>query len=125
MLPTTLWELPSEDEQVQRELEEELGINSIISQILINRNIRTPSEARKFLYPSLKDLHNPFLMKDIDKGTDRLIRALSKGERISVYGDYDADGITSVAVLVKFLSNIHDNITYYIPDKVGSSHVVL
>jgi single-stranded-DNA-specific exonuclease len=122
MLPTTQWKLPEADRKAQRLLEDELGVNSIISQILVNRHILTPDDAHKFLHPSLKDLHNPFLMKDIEEGVDRVIQAISSGERIAVYGDYDADGITSVAVLVKFLSRIHSGITYYIPDRIREGY---
>lgn len=122
MLPTTQWKLPDADRKAQRLLEAELGVNSIISQILVNRHILTPDDANKFLNPSLKDLHNPFLMKDIAKGVDRVIQAISSGERIAVYGDYDADGITSVAVLVKFLSQIHGNVSYYIPDRIKEGY---
>ena len=122
MLPTTRWEFPDIDTERQHVLEKEVGVKPVISRILINRHIEDPDDAKKFLHPSLKDLHNPFLMKDVDKGVDRVIKAISTGERIVVYGDYDADGITAVVVLVKFLKSIHENITYYIPDRIKEGY---
>jgi len=122
MLPITEWKLPGEDSRAQRVLQETLGVQAIISKILVNRDIADPEEAKKFLYPALKDLHNPFLMKDIDKGVDRVIDAIFKHERIAVFGDYDADGITSVVALIKFFESFPSNITYYIPDRLDEGY---
>jgi single-stranded-DNA-specific exonuclease len=122
MLPTTHWILPDTNEGVQSLLARELGINPIIAKILINRGVTTPDDAKKFLFPSLEHLHNPFLMKDMSEGVDRLIEAIFKKESIVVYGDYDADGITSTVILVKFLSEINDRITYYIPERIEEGY---
>ncbi|HEU19564.1 MAG TPA: single-stranded-DNA-specific exonuclease RecJ [Deltaproteobacteria bacterium] len=122
MLPRTIWKLPDKDIQTHHDLAREFGLKPIVSRILINRNITDPGDAHHFLYPSLKDLHNPFLMKDIEKGVERLIEAIYKGERIAVYGDYDADGITSIVVLVKFLQDIKQRVTYYIPDRIKEGY---
>jgi len=108
--------------QVRHTLEEALQVKPVISQILLNREIADPEEAWQFLHPALKDLHNPFLMKDIEKGVDRLIKAIFGNERIAIYGDYDADGITSVVVLVKFISQFYNNITHYIPDRIKEGY---
>jgi single-stranded-DNA-specific exonuclease len=94
--------MPDGNEEERNLLVRELGIHWIISSILTGRHILTPDEARKYLYPSLHDLHNPFLMKDMLPGGDRMISAVYRKEKVVVYGDYDADGITSVAVLVNF-----------------------
>ncbi len=122
MLPTTHWILPDTNEGVQSLLARELGINPIIAKILINRGVTTPDDAKKFLFPSLEHLHNPFLMKDMNEGVDRLIEAIFKKESVVVYGDYDADGITSTVILVKFLSEINDRITYYIPERIEEGY---
>ncbi|MCD6487518.1 MAG: single-stranded-DNA-specific exonuclease RecJ [Syntrophobacterales bacterium] len=122
MLPITLWKFPGTDTEAQSLLTEELEINPVVSQILINRGITTADEAKKFLFPSLKQLHNPLLMKDMGKGVDRLIAAISGKEKIIVYGDYDADGITSTTILVKFLREIHDDVTYYIPGRIEEGY---
>lgn len=100
----------------------ELGLNPLISRILIKRNISTVDDVKKYLSPSLNDLHNPFHMKDMQEGVDRLIKAIYDREKVLIYGDYDADGITSVALLVKFLKKIHDDVTYYIPDRIGEGY---
>lgn len=122
MLPTTRWKFPDTQEEAESLIARELGINPIISQILYNRGITTPDTAKKFLFPSLEHLHNPFLMKDMHKGVDRLIRAIFNKEKIMVYGDYDADGITSTAILVKFLRGIDARTEYYIPGRVEEGY---
>ncbi|MDD5722474.1 MAG: single-stranded-DNA-specific exonuclease RecJ [Syntrophales bacterium] len=122
MLPITRWKLPYTNKGAQSLLALELGIAPLISQILINRGITAPDDAKRFLFPSLEHLHNPFLMKDMEKGVDRLIQAIQERERIVIYGDYDADGITSTVILVKFLREIHDRTTYYIPERVKEGY---
>jgi len=122
ILPATHWRLPEANERVQNSLLTELGINPVISQILINRNILNVSDAKRFLSPSLNDLHSPLLMKDMQEGVDRLIKAIYGHEKVMIYGDYDADGITSVALLVKFLREINDDVGYYIPDRISEGY---
>jgi single-stranded-DNA-specific exonuclease len=122
MLPITHWRIHEPSEEIRSRLVEELGIHPVIAQILINRQIRNPEEARRYLYPSLKDLHNPFLMKDMQKGVDRVIRSIDQGEKVAVFGDYDIDGITSVAILYRFLSQIHEGTVHYIPDRVDEGY---
>ena len=114
--------MPDGNKEAQHLLVRELGIHWIISSILTGRDIRTPDDARKYLYPSLHDLHNPFLMKDMLSGVNRLISAVHKKEKVVVYGDYDADGITSVALLVKFLREIQVDVNYYIPNRIEEGY---
>lgn len=121
-LPTTRWLVCNGDEETRELLTRELGINPIVSQILTSRNIRTTDEAKKYLSPSLHDLHNPFLMKDIQEGVHRLIKAIYAGEKIAIYGDYDADGVTSVVVLLKFLQEINVPAVYYIPNRITDGY---
>lgn len=118
-LPTTRWLACSADEETQELLARELGINPIVSQILTSRNILNIDKAKKYLSPSLHDLHNPFLMKDIHEGVHRLIKAVYLGEKIAVYGDYDADGVTSVVALLKFFHEIGLTADFYIPDRIN------
>ena len=124
MLPITHWKFPNTNAvPTSRDLlAGELEISPIVSQILINRGITTPDDAKKFLFPSLEQLHNPFLMKDMERGVDRIVEAISRKEKMVVYGDYDADGITSTVILVKFLREIHDNTTYYIPERIEEGY---
>lgn len=103
-------------------LARELSIHRIVSRILTSRQIMTPDDANRYLYPSLHNLHNPLLMKDMQKGVQRLIKAINDHEKIVIYGDYDADGVTSVAVLMKFLSAIVNTVSYYIPDRIEEGY---
>ncbi len=122
MLPTTCWKESHADSEIQETLAKELGIHPILSRILLNRNITTTKEAKKFLFPSLRDLHNPFLMKDMTEGVERVIKALREGEKVVIYGDYDADGITSTVLLVKFLRFLGVPTSYYIPDRIREGY---
>ncbi len=121
-LPTTQWRIAEDNTFVADRLMRELGISPIISKILTSRDISNADDAKRYLKPSLQDIHNPFLMKDMKAGVQRLIRALYNREKIVVYGDYDADGITSVVVLLKFLREISPDISYYIPDRIAEGY---
>ncbi len=94
-----------------------LNVNMVIASLLVQRGIKTFSEARSFFRPKLSDLHDPFLMKDMDKAVDRLQRAIERQEKVLVYGDYDVDGTTSVALMYLFLKDYLKQIDYYIPDR--------
>ncbi len=122
MLPTTRWKLSEVKEDIRALFAEEFKLNPIVSQILVNRGITDLETARRFLNPSLHDLHSPFLMKDMKEGVARLIRAVQGGEKVAIYGDYDADGITSLAILYRFLREIHESVMYYIPDRVDEGY---
>lgn len=105
-----------EIEDVER-LAGELGVDRVIATLLVERGVRTFEEARRFFRPSLEHLHDPFLMKDMEKAVERIERALRAKERIMVYGDYDVDGTSAVAVVYGFLHSLTDNIDFYIPDR--------
>jgi len=94
-----------------------LNVDMAIANLLIQRGIKTFSEARSFFRPKLSDLHNPFLMKDMDKAVARIKKAIDIDEKIMIYGDYDVDGTTSVALMYSFLKSRLTNIEYYIPDR--------
>ena len=94
-----------------------LDIDIAIANLLVQRGIKTYSEARSFFRPKLSDLHDPFLMKDMDKAVARIKKAIENSEKVMVYGDYDVDGTTSVALMYSFLCNRLTNIDYYIPDR--------
>lgn len=98
-------------------LAEETHLHPSLAKLLIERGLTTGSEVRKFFRPQLSDLHDPFLMDDMSKAVDRLNRALGHKERILVYGDYDVDGCTAVALVYKFISQYYSNIDTYIPDR--------
>ena len=113
-----------EDLKAANELGEKLSINSVLAQLLIRRGITTESAAKRFFRPQLADLINPFLMKDMDVAVDRLNDAMGRKERILVYGDYDVDGCTAVALVYKFLQQFYSNIDYYIPDRYDEGYGV-
>lgn len=100
------------------ELEKRVGLHPLVCQILSNRGFKSAEEVEKFLNPSLADLHDPFMMKDMEKAVDRLIQALREREKIVIYGDYDVDGITSISLLVRYLSQLGANVGYYIPHRM-------
>jgi len=112
----------------QRKAAEELGtklaISPALAGILLRRGISTESAAKRFFRPQLSDLNNPFLMKDMDVAVDRLNDAMGRKERIMVYGDYDVDGCTAVALVYKFLQQFYSNIDYYIPDRYDEGYGV-
>lgn len=112
------------ESQAAKELGEKLNINPVLAQLLIRRGIHTESAAKRFFRPQLADLINPFLMKDMDVAVDRLNDAMGRKERILVYGDYDVDGCTAVALVYKFLQQFYSNIDYYIPDRYDEGYGV-
>lgn len=101
----------------QAELAREVGIHPALGKLLFDRDIRTVQQARHFFRPQLTELHDPFLMNDMQVAVDRLNLAMGRKERIMVYGDYDVDGCTAVALVYKFLQQYYSNIDYYIPDR--------
>ncbi len=113
-------ELSEEEQRLCEQLSKQLHISRLCAQMLVDRGITTDEQARTYIRPSLNQLHNPFLMRDMDKAVERLHRALTTNETILVYGDYDVDGTTSVALVYSFLSTLnstHATLHYYIPDR--------
>jgi single-stranded-DNA-specific exonuclease RecJ len=107
------------DKQLVKSLSESLGIDEILATLLVQRGITNYEEAKDFFRPSLEHLHDPFLMKDMDKAVDRLQKAMNDGEKILIYGDYDVDGTTAVALIYTYLKNFVNKkkIEFYIPDR--------
>lgn len=119
------YETPSSEQQkVAKELADKLNIHPVLGQLLLQRGITTESAAKRFFRPQLADLINPFLMKDMDVAVDRLNDAMGRKERILVYGDYDVDGCTAVALVYRFLQQFYSNIDYYIPDRYDEGYGV-
>ncbi|MBO5314550.1 MAG: single-stranded-DNA-specific exonuclease RecJ [Prevotella sp.] len=113
-----------EQRKASEDLGLKLGISPTLASILIKREINTESAAKRFFRPQLNDLINPFLMKDMDIAVDRLNDAMGRKERIMVYGDYDVDGCTAVALVYKFLQQFYSNIDYYIPNRYEEGYGV-
>ena len=105
-------------------LAKEIGISPILCRLLLQRGITSAGEAKRFFRPQLNELHDPFLMKDMSLAVERLNKAMGRKERIMVYGDYDVDGTTAVALVYKFLQQFYSNIDYYIPDRYNEGYGV-
>ena len=110
------------EEDAAQTLAHKLNIAPVLARLLLRRGITTESAAKRFFRPQLTDLINPFLMKDMDLAVDRLNDAIGRKERILVYGDYDVDGCTAVALVYKFLQQFYSNIDYYIPDRYDEGY---
>ena len=124
---TNKWKLKTlthEQEKIKDELAAELSINPILSKLLVDRNILSFDDARNFFRPKLEHLHDPFLMNDMDKAVKRLNDALRQNEKILIYGDYDVDGTTAVALVYKFLQEFSFKTDYYIPDRYDEGYGV-
>ena len=116
---------PSQEQtEAAKALAKETGINPVLCKLLLERGISSAAEAKRFFRPQLSELHDPFLMKDMDIAVNRLNEAMGKKERIMVYGDYDVDGTTAVALVYKFLQQFYSNIDYYIPDRYEEGYGV-
>jgi single-stranded-DNA-specific exonuclease len=109
--------MPTGSSETIQNLAGELNIHPILAQLLVQRGVNTFDEAKHFFRPSMSDLHDPFLMKDMDKAVERISTAILNKEKILVYGDYDVDGTTAVSLVYTFLHNQYVNVEYYIPDR--------
>ncbi|HPG55565.1 MAG TPA: DHH family phosphoesterase, partial [Candidatus Enterocola sp.] len=117
-------ELTEEQKKCKEELVKQLNISPIICTLLVQRGIYTYEEAKKFFRPQLSQIHDPFLLNDMDKAVERLNLAMGKKEKILIYGDYDVDGTTAVALVYKFLQQFYSSIDFYIPDRYEEGYGV-
>lgn len=118
------WTMIPVDETAVQELQSELKIHPVFCKLLVQRGIQTFEEARQFFRPNLSELHDPFLMLNMEKAVARLTKAIQQDERILLYGDYDVDGVTSVSLMYDFLSKYHSKLDYYIPDRYKEGYGV-
>lgn len=117
------WIMPGEcDRDVLCRLEQELDLPHIVARILWNRNIVDVGQARKFLDPSLEDLHDPFLMADMDRAVERLAEAIDRQEPIAIHGDYDVDGVVGVALMMRVLSRLGARVSFYVPNRLQEGY---
>jgi len=114
--------LTEQQSETQNKLAEELSISTLLSQLLVQRDILTFEDARSFFRPDLSNLHDPFLMADMHNAVNRLTKAMQNNEKILIYGDYDVDGTTSVALVYKFLKQFYSNVDFYIPDRYNEGY---
>jgi single-stranded-DNA-specific exonuclease len=113
---------PNPDPEKVKHLSETLNVDSFIAQLLVQRGVNNFDEARQFFRPALSDLHNPYLMKDMDRAVERIEKAILNNENILVFGDYDVDGTTAVALVSSYLKTISPNIATYIPDRYDEGY---
>lgn len=114
--------LTPEEQKIEMALAKRFAGCPPISELLVQRGISSVDEAERFFHPSLKNLHDPFLMPDMDKAVNRLNKAMGSKEKIMVYGDYDVDGTTAVALVYKYLLNFYSNIDYFIPTRYDEGY---
>lgn len=118
----TEWKIEEYDNVQVRNFSKSICVPEIIGRLLWQRNIRSINDAKSFFNPSLSDMHDPSLLPDIDRGVERLYSAIKSGEKICVHGDYDVDGVTSTALLVRTLSVLKANVTYRLPHRIKDGY---
>ena len=118
------WNILATDKEQTSSLQSAIKINPTICSILVQRGITNYESAKEFFRPDLAHLHSPWLMKDMDKAVDRIIKAIHANEKIMVYGDYDVDGTTSVASMFQFLKSLHESVEFYIPHRYKEGYGV-
>ena len=116
--------LTQDEQDVAIQLEADTGISLTTAQLLVRRGITSAEAVQKFFRPQLHDLHDPFLMKDMDVAINRLNEAMGRKEKILIYGDYDVDGCTAVALVYRFLQKFYSNLDFYIPDRYDEGYGV-
>ena len=116
------WQFRNSDFNSSLVLASEVGVSPFAAQLLINRGVKTAAEARSYLYPTLDELHSPFKLADMDKAVERIHKAISRGEKICVYGDYDTDGTTATALLLNTFHEMDVPVDYYIPNRFGDGY---
>src|SRR6476646_2937806 len=122
MTPPRNWQpRPRDDARVDL-LSRELGVSRTTARLLCIRDLSEPDAARRFLSPSLKDLHDPFLLVDMDVAVARILAAIAAKERITIHGDYDVDGVTSTVILRRALELLGANVTHFIPERLRDGY---
>ena len=113
----------AKDNDIILDISQELGCSETLATLLVNRGYRDYENAEKFLKKSQEILHNPFLLNDMDKAVERILTSVENKEKITIYGDYDVDGVTSVSILYLYLEKLGANVSYYIPCRKGEDMV--
>lgn len=118
------WRVLNAEQEKVTSLQKELKVNEVICKILVQRGFDTFNKAKSFFRPQLSDLLNPWMMKDMEKAVDRILKAIKENERILIYGDYDVDGTTAVASMYQFITQFYSNVEFYIPHRYREGYGV-
>ena len=116
------WNILHRQEPSRNDLMESMSISKEIGQILLNRGIESQDQVEMFTDPSLKYLRDPFLLKDMDKAVERIRQAISRKEKIWIFGDYDVDGVSSTSIMVLYFKSIGYPVDYYIPNRLEEGY---
>ena len=116
------WQIYDTNQEKIEEIENRYNLNKLLATILVNRNITTKKDIELFLKPTREDFYNPFLIKDMDIAIKRIIKAIENQEKVTIYGDYDVDGITSITVLKSFLKDVGLEAKHYIPNRLNEGY---
>lgn len=124
LISNKIWEFrqSSYEQDILNKICKEFNISPITAKVIYNRGLLDSESIKRFLKPQIKDFYNPFLMKDMEKAVERIIKAIEKKEKIIIYGDYDVDGITSTSVLLSYLKEFTSNVDFYIPDRIEEGY---
>lgn len=122
MLPSKIWQYQNPDRELSLAFAAELNIPPLVARLLVNRGIKSVDEAKTYLYPTYADIHSPFKMADMEKAVERIRQAIKQGEKIYIYGDYDADGTTATALLVNAFRYLDYPVEYYIPHRYDEGY---
>ncbi len=121
-MPDALWVFPDEAAGAAESLAASLGVSPLAARVLIRRGLTDPASARRFLHPSLDDLHDPLALRDMPRAVERLVRAVRGGEKILIYGDYDVDGTSSVVLLMKSIQMAGGSASYHVPHRLKDGY---
>ncbi len=122
MMQKRYWTYNRPDDTKIAELMDSLGITRPVAKVLLNRKIESYEEAKRFLYPHIEQLYDPFLLKDMDKVVDRVKKAIENKEKICIYGEYDVDGVASISIMIKYFDSIGYPVDFYIPDRAEEGY---
>ena len=116
------WELNEANDALINKISEEFNVSKLVANIIANKGLTNSDEIEVFLHPRRTDFHDPFMMPDMEKAVDRVVKAIETHEKVAIYGDYDVDGITSITVLKSFLKDVGLDVDYYIPNRLEEGY---
>jgi len=117
-----IWEFQRASDNIVKDIAKKANIPKLLAKIFLNRGVQDVQYINKFLNPNLQDLHDPFLLEDMDIAVNRIINAMQNSESILIYGDYDVDGVTSTSILYDFLRHLDAKVDFYIPNRINEGY---